>query len=158
MPFVLSADVFMLKAPIKGFVCSIIGVICAIVLPDWFENPIKLAPGEWKGSSGNMQAEVTEELVSWSAGGHRGKFTYTWVQTDSEPYRVSFRRGNREFEADIEFNGRDEAVVRPLVFEQLPELAREYIRSRNKAMNRPEDELVFVFRRVRAKKADRHAK
>lgn len=128
-----------------------IGVLCVVFIPDWFENPQELAIGEWLGVPNKMQGEVDATQVRWQVGGHRGKFSYTWVQTEQEPYRVQFRRGDRVFEADVEFNGRDEVVVHPLIFEQLPELAQEYIRSRNKAKNRPENEMIFVFRRAKKK-------
>ncbi len=128
-----------------------IGVLCVVFIPDWFENPRELAIGEWLGVPNKMQGEVDATQVRWQVGGHRGKFSYTWVQTEQEPYRVQFRRGDRVFEADVEFRGRDEAVVYPLIFEQLPELAQEYIRSRNKAKNRPENEMIFVFRRAKKK-------
>lgn len=127
---------------------AVIGLLCLIFIPDWFEDPVKLAIGEWKGVPNGMQGEVTEQRVAWQVGGRRGRFDYTWIQTESEPYRVQFSRGDNVFEADVEFNGRDEAVLRPLVFDRLPELAQEYIRKQNKARNRPETELIFVFRRV----------
>jgi hypothetical protein len=34
----------------------------------------------------------------------------------------------------------------PLVMDRMPEVARDYIRRQNKARNRPEDELRFLFR------------
>ncbi len=128
-----------------------VSLLCAVFIPDWFEDPVKLALGEWKGTPNGMQAEVDDSHVRWQVGGHRGRFGYSWVQTENEPYRVQFRRGERVFAADVEFNGSDEAVVHPLIFDELPELAQDYIRSRNKAMNRPEKEMIFVFRRVKEK-------
>ena len=125
-------------------------LLAGIFIPDWFEDPVKLALGEWKGEPNGIQGEVTEQQVHWHVGGRRGKFAYTWVQTEKEPYRVRFSRGENVFEADVEFNGSDEAVLQPLVFEQLPELAQEFIRKKNKARNRPENELIFVFRRVKS--------
>lgn len=128
-----------------------IGLLCVVFIPDWFENPQELAIGEWLGVPNRMQGEVDAEQVRWQVGGHRGKFSYTWVQTEREPYRVQFRRGDKVFEADVEFNGRDEAVVYPLIFDQLPELAQDYIRSRNKALDCPENEMIFHFRRAKEK-------
>lgn len=128
-----------------------IGLLCAMFIPDWFENPVELAKGEWLGSPQKIRAEVDEQRVSWSVGGHRGKFAYTWVQTDTEPYRVQFSRGEERFQADVIFESEDEVVLQPLIFEKLPELAREHIRRTNKARNRPEEELRFLFRRVKEK-------
>lgn len=127
-----------------------VGLLCAVLIPDWFEDPVELAKGEWIGYPQKVRAEVDAQQVRWSVGGHRGKFAYTWVQTDSEPYRVRFSRGGESFEADVIFDGDDEAVLLPLVFDKLPDIAREHIRSTNKARNRPEDELRFLFRRVKA--------
>ncbi|MBQ3218522.1 MAG: hypothetical protein IJB33_06585 [Akkermansia sp.] len=141
----------MFNARVIVGVLLFVGLLCMVFIPDWFEDPVKLAPGEWKGTPNGMLGEVDESQVRWSVGGHRGRFVYNWVQTENEPYRVQFRRGNRVFEAEVEFNGRDEAVVHPLIFDELPELAQDYIRSRNKAMNRPENEMIFVFHRIKRK-------
>lgn len=128
-----------------------IGLLCAVFIPDWFEDPVKLAIGEWQGYPNKVRAEVDEQQVRWYAGGHRGKFTYTWLQTDTEPYRVQFSRGEESFEADVIFEGDEEAILLPLVMDRMPEIARDYIRRQNKARNRPEDELRFLFRRVKEK-------
>ncbi|MBQ2379994.1 MAG: hypothetical protein II295_06340 [Akkermansia sp.] len=133
-----------------GIVLASVVLLSVIFIPDWFEDPVKLAIGEWKGEPNGIQGEVSEQQVYWQVGGRRGRFSYTWVQTEKEPYRVRFARGENVFEADVEFNGRNEAVLQPLVFEQLPELAQEFIRKKNKARNRPENELIFVFRRVKS--------
>lgn len=127
-----------------------VGLLCAIFIPDWFENPVVLAKGEWIGYPQKIRAEVDEQQVRWSVGGHHGKFTYNWLQTDTEPYRVQFSHGGESFEADVIFDGEDEAVLLPLVFDKLPDIAREHIRRTNKARNRAEDELRFLFHRVKA--------
>ena len=129
----------------------IVGGLCALFIPDWFEDPVKFAPGNWQATPSGMRAEVDEEQVRWQVGGHYGRFAYQWVQTREEPYRVIFRRGEQVFEADVIFDGEDEVVVLPLVFDELPPMAREYIASQNKARNRPEKELRVVFRREKEK-------
>lgn len=129
----------------------LVGGLCALLIPDWFEDPIALALGRWQAVPSGMRAEVDEERVRWQVGGHYGRFAYEWVQTRDEPYRVIFRRGEQVFEADVIFDGEDEVVVLPLVFDELPPMAREYIASQNKARNRPEKELRFVFRREKEK-------
>lgn len=128
-----------------------VGLLCALFISDWFEDPVELAKGEWLGYPQKIRAEVDERQVRWSVGGHHGQFTYTWLQTDTEPYRVQFSRGSESFEADVIFEGEDEAVLLPLVFDKLPDIAREHIRRTNKARNRAEDELRFLFRRVKEK-------
>ena len=138
----------MLNMRVWGIALIVIGLLCAVFIPDWFEDPVKLAIGEWQGYPNKVRAEVDAQQVRWFAGGHRGKFSYTWLQTDTEPYRVQFTRGEESFEADVIFEGEDEAILMPLVMDRMPEVARDYIRRQNKARNRPEDELRFLFRRV----------
>jgi len=134
-----------------GIAVAVVGLLCAILIPDWFEDPRELAIGEWQGVPRKIRAEVTEDKVEWRAGGYGGKFSYRWVQTDDEPYRVAFRRGSSEFEADVIFDGPDEVVLLPLIFDRLPDPAKEYIRSYNKARDRAEDDMRFLFQRVKQK-------
>lgn len=135
---------------------GISSAICAaIFIPDWGEDPRKLAPGEWKEASPRgMGAEVDETTIKWQGYGRHGKFTYEWLQTEKEPYRVRIRKGQTIVDADVTFNGKDEAVLAPDVFDKLPDIARSYIRDLNKRNNRPETEIVLVFRRVEPKESD----
>ncbi len=136
---------------LRNFLISVaaIGLLCVIFIPDWFEDPVELAIGEWQGVPNRMRAEVNDTRVRWEMSGNAGRLSYTWVQTETEPYRVQFRRGEEVFEADIIFDGPDEVVVMPHIFDQLPLIAREHIARSNKAANRPENEIRYVFRRVK---------
>ncbi len=124
-----------------------------IFIPDWFEDPRRLAPGEWVEQSTRLQAEVTDQDIRWRGLNNRGRLTYTWIQTDEEPYRVAIRRGQQVVEARVSFHGSDEAILEPEIFDKLPSLARRYIRERNRARQRPEEEIRLIFRRVREKKS-----
>lgn len=127
--------------------------ICATVL--FFprcENPRELALGDWKGANTPLMAEVTEDSVQWSAPGARGRFSYTWEQDRKSPYRVSFRRGQTVVKVDVCFDGDDMVLVEPLVFEKLPAVLQQHLRSRNKLLGRPETEIKLSFRRVKPKK------
>lgn len=127
--------------------------VCAtILLFPRCENPRELAPGDWKGANIPLQAEVSADTVQWSAPGSRGKFTYTWEQEKESPYRVRFRRGRTEIEANISFDGDDTVLVEPIVFEKLPPLMQQHLRDRNKSLGRPETEIRLVFRRLKPKK------
>jgi len=124
-----------------------------IFIPDWFEDPRRLAPGEWVEQGTQLKAEVTDKDIHWRGLNNRGHLTYDWLQTDREPYRVVIRRGERAVEALVTFNGEDEAILEPEIFDKLPSLARRYIRERNRAHQRPEEEIRLIFRRVRKKKS-----
>lgn len=128
-----------------------IGLLCVVFIPDWFEDPRELAIGEWQGVPRKIRAEVTGDVVQWRAGGYGGKFTYNWVQTEDEPYRVEFRSSSSVFEADVVFEGPDEVLLFPLVFDHMPDAAKDYIRSYNKARDRAEDDMRFRFQRVKEK-------
>ncbi len=136
---------------LRNFFISLaaIGLLCVIFIPDWFEDPVELAIGEWQGVPNRMRAEVNDTRVRWEMSGNAGRLSYTWVQTETEPYRVQFRRGEEVFDADIIFDGADEVVVMPHIFDRLPLMAREHIARTNKAADRPENELRYVFRRVK---------
>ncbi len=140
---------FFIASGISALVCTI------IFIPQWYEDPRQLALGEWKENSPRgMQAEVTDTGIQWRGYGRRGKLSYEWLQTEDEPYRVSIRRGQTCIEANVTFNGDDEVILEPDIFDKLPELARTYIRDRNKRHKRPENELIFCFRRVENDTAD----
>ena len=135
---------------------GISSAICAaIFIPDWGENPREIAIGEWKeaGPRG-MAAEVTDTDIRWQGYGRRGKLTYEWLQTEEEPYRVRIRKGKTIVDANVTFNGKDEAVLEPEIFDKLPDIARSYIRDLNKRNNRPETEIILVFRRVEPKESN----
>lgn len=136
---------------LRNFFISLaaIGLLCVIFIPDWFEDPVELAIGEWQGVPNRMRAEVNDTRVRWEMSGNAGRLSYTWVQTETEPYRVQFRRGEEVFDADIIFDGADEVVVMPHIFDRLPLMAREHIARTNKAADRPENEIRYVFRRVK---------
>ena len=135
---------------------GISSLVCAVIfLPEWGEDPRKLAPGEWKEASRRgLQAEVDEQGIRWHGFGRRGKLTYEWLQTDTEPYRVKLLRGQTGIEANVTFNGADEAVLEPDIFDQLPDIAKTYIRDTNKRHKRPEKEVILIFHRVEAKESD----
>lgn len=124
-----------------------------IVLPDWSEDPRRLAIGEWMEQSSHLRAEVTEDTIAWRGFNRRGNLTYTWLQTNKEPYRVAIRRGEQLIEADVTFDGDDVALLEPDVFDKLPPTARRYIRERNHARQAPEEEIRLIFRRVKEKKS-----
>lgn len=112
------------------------------------EDPALLALGDWKGEELKLQAEVTETHVAWSGYGERGKFSYRWIQTEKEPYRIEFKRGDKTIEADVEFDGKDKAILTPRLEGGVPSFIRQYNRSRGRA----EDDLSLTFRRQTAKK------
>lgn len=137
---------FLTAAGISTAVCT------TVLLFPRCENPRELVLGDWKGANVPIQAEVSENTVQWSTPGARGKFTYTWEQEKKSPYRVRFRRGQTEIGADVSFDGDDTVLVEPIVFDELPPLLQQHLRSRNKSLGRPETEIRLVFRRLKPKK------
>lgn len=140
---------FLIAIGISSAICA------AVFIPDWGEDPREIAIGEWKeaGPRG-MRAEVNEVGIRWQGYGRHGKLTYEWLQTEEEPYRVRIRKGQTIVDANVTFNGKDEAVLEPEIFDKLPDIARSYIRDLNKRNKRPETEIVLVFRRVEPKESD----
>jgi len=124
---------------------------CLIFLPDWREDPVQLSIGEWRTQSKSMgiHAEVTDRQAKWY-GKARGTCTYEWLQTEREPYRLRFTRGNEAIEANVTFDGSDTAILEPDILDKLPDMARDHIRKQNKLHNRPENEFRIIFVRVKA--------
>lgn len=139
---------FFIAAGISSAICA------AIFIPDWWEDPREIAIGEWKEvGRRSLAAEVDASGISWRGYGRHGKLTYEWLQTEEEPYRVRIRKEQTIVDANITFNGKDEAILEPEIYDKLPDIARSYIRSQNKRNKRPEKEIIFMFRRVEPKEA-----
>ena len=124
------------------------GILCLLV-PDWREDPRELAPGEWLDRANNLHLQVDETRILWRAGGRHGNIPYEWTQAEDEPYRARITFRGQSYEADITFNGPDEAIADLLVFDQLPAEAQGFIREKNQALNRPEKQIILRFTRVR---------
>lgn len=124
---------------------------CFVFLPDWREDPVRLAVGEWRTQSKSMgiHAEVTDRRAEWY-GKAWGKCAYEWIQTECEPYRLRFMHGNEAIEANVTFDGSDTAILEPDILDKLPDMARAHIRKQNKLRNRPENEFRIIFVRVKA--------
>lgn len=137
---------FLIAVGISSAICSL------IFLPDWGEDPRELAIGEWKEAKPRgTTAQVDATHIRWQGYGHRGKLTYEWLQTDEEPYRVRIRKGQTSVDANVTFDGEDEAILEPDIFDKLPDIARSYIREHNKRNKRPETEIILKFRRTEPK-------
>lgn len=131
---------------------TVIGCL-ALMLPGWFEDPRQLVLGEWKESGNLGYVEVDASTARWRGSNYRGTFQYTWVQTESEPYTAEVsRNGKEKWLVGITFEDEDHAVVDFYIMDKLPPEAQNFIRSKNRARNRPEDELKLHFRRVKAEK------
>lgn len=134
---------------------GISSALCAVIfLPDWGEDPRELALGEWKEARPRgLKAEVDAAGIRWQGYSHRGKLTYEWLQTDEEPYRVRIVKGQTSVDAHVTFNGKDEVILEPDIYDKLPDIARSYIRDHNKRNKRPEKEIVLIFRRIEPKES-----
>lgn len=128
-------------------ICSVIGSM-ALLLPGCFKNPRELVLGEWQEVNKLGYVEVTDSTARWRGGNYKATFHYTWVQDADEPYTVEVSRNGENWLADITFESDDVAEVNLRIFDQLPAEAQDFIRQKNKARNRPENELRMRFRRV----------
>ena len=128
-------------------ICSVIGSM-ALLLPGCFKNPRELVLGEWQEVNKLGYVEVTDSTARWRGGNYKATFHYTWVQDADEPYTVEVSRNGENWQADITFESDNEADVYLHVFDKLPPEAQDFIRQKNKARNRPENELRMRFRRV----------
>lgn len=126
-------------------------LLCLIFIPDWGEDPVKLALGSWRSQSKSLgiYAEVAEKHLLWNGKVGHGRFLYTWLQTEKEPYRLQFKRGHDVIEANVTFDGPDTAILEPDILDKLPPAARNYIRKQNKINQRPENEFSLIFVRIK---------
>lgn len=124
----------------------------AIMLPGWFKNPRELVQGEWQEWHKRGTVVVTDCTARWQSGRHKMTFQYAWVQDNSEPYTIEVSRHDQKWRIGVTFEDDDHALVNFYIVDKLPAEARDYIRKRNRAQNRPEDEFILRFRRLNVKK------
>lgn len=123
----------------------------ALLLPGLFKDPRELVQGEWQEWNKLGTVEVTDCTARWQSGRHKMTFQYTWVQDDSEPYTIEVSRNNQKWLVGVTFEDDDHALVDFYIVDKLPAEARDFIREKNRARNRPEDELKLRFRRLTPK-------
>ena len=127
---------------------ALISLLCLVMIPDWFEDPRKLAPGEWKDAGKQGMVEVTDATLTLHGFGPEGPIPYTWLQTDKEPYTMQVCYGSHTVEAAITFNGENEVVADLDIMHKLPSDIADTLRRRNTGAGRPENEFRLVFRRI----------
>lgn len=120
----------------------------ALLLPGWFKDPRELVQGEWQEFNKLGYVEVTDCTARWRGGNYRATFQYTWLQDSSEPYSLEITRNDEKYLISLTFESDDLAVVDFHIMDKLPPEARDFIRQKNKARNRPQDELKMRFKRV----------
>lgn len=124
----------------------------ALLLPGWFKDPRKLALGEWQEHNKLGYVEVTDSTARWRGSNHKGTYQYNWIQYESDPYSIEITRNGEKWLASVTFADDDHALVNFHVMDRLPAEAQSFIREKNKARNRPEDEILLRFRRVKPEK------
>ena len=124
----------------------------ALLLPEWFKNPRQLVQGEWQEVNKHGQVEVTDCTARWQGSNYKGSYRYTWLQDEKEPYSIEVSRNEEKWLVSLTFEDDDHAVVDFHIIDKLPAQAQELIRQKNRARNRPENELQLRFRRMKAKK------
>lgn len=120
----------------------------ALLLPGWFKDPRELIQGEWQEINKAGYVEVTDCTARCRSGNHKANFHYNWIQTDSEPYTLEISRNGETWLIGLTFEDDDHALVSFYIMEKLPPEARDFIRQKNRARNRPEDELIMRFKRT----------
>ena len=124
----------------------------ALFLPGWFRDPKKLVQGEWQEYNKLGTVEVTDCTARWQGNSYNGNFRYEWLQADNEPYSIRVSRNDEQWLVSLSFEDDDHAVVNFHIIDQLPEQAQDFIRQKNRARNRPENELLLRFRRMKREK------
>lgn len=124
----------------------------ALLLPGWFKDPRELVQGEWQEFNKLGYVEVTDCTARWRGGNYRATFRYKWLQDESEPYSLEITRNEEKYLVSLTFESDDLAVVDFHIIDKLPPEARDFIRQKNKARNRPENELKLRFKRVLTEK------
>lgn len=119
-----------------------------ILIPDWFEDPRRLAPGEWKDAGRRGTIDVTESTLTLRGFGPEDPIPYEWVQTEDEPYTLLVTYGSYRLMADITFNGKNEVIADLDVMDKLPSDIADTLREKNRHAGRPENEFRLLFRRV----------
>lgn len=123
-----------------------------IFIPDWFEDPRKLAPGEWAEGSNRGKVEVTDTELHLLGFGPEESIRYEWLQTENEPYTMRAVYGSHSVVAAITFNGKDEVFADLDIMNKLPGEMADILRKKNRSAGRPENEFRLIFRRVHPKK------
>lgn len=124
----------------------------ALLLPEWFKDPRQLVQGEWQEINKLGQVEVTDCTARWQGSNYKGTYQYTWLQDENEPYSIEVSRNDEKWLVSLTFEDDNHAVVDFHIIDKLPAQAQELIRQKNRARNRPEDELQLRFRRLNPKK------
>ncbi|MBO5683586.1 MAG: hypothetical protein J6R92_01430 [Akkermansia sp.] len=124
----------------------------ALMLPGWFKNPRLLAQGEWQEVNKLGMVEVTDCSARWHGSNYKGAYQYTWLQDETEPYSIEVSRNKEKWLVSLTFEDDDHATVDFHIIDKLPPQAQELIRQKNRARNRPQDELRLRFRRLKAEK------
>lgn len=119
-----------------------------LVIPDWFEDPRKLLPGEWQDSGRRGRIEATENTLLLHGVGPETPIPYEWLQTEQEPYTLQISYGRHTATADIIFNGKNEIIANLDIMHKLPEAAADTLRRKNRTAGRPENEFRLLFRRI----------
>ena len=130
---------------------SVLGSL-TLMLPGCFRDPRQLVLGESKEAGNLGYVEVSDSTARWRGSNYKGKFRYSWVQTDSEPYTIEVSRNQDKWLVGVTFEDDDHAEVNLYIMDKLPDEAQDFIRQRNRARNRPDDELKLRFRRIKPEK------
>lgn len=133
------------------FLISVAGCLL-LLIPGWFKDPRQLVQGEWQEINKRGYVDVTDCSARWQSGNYKANITYTWVQTDSEPYSLEISYKEQKWLAGITFENDDLVIVDFYIMDKLPPDMRDLIRQKNKVRNRPENELSMRFRRVSSQK------
>lgn len=126
-----------------------IAAACLLFIFVRFEDPTQKILGSWKDAAPRSALFIEADMaqLQWRSGTRHGKMPYTWLQTEHEPYTLQFTYHHEDYVVDIIFNGDNEAVALPRIWEKLPAEARQWVKEKNRAAGRPEKELRFRFRR-----------
>ncbi len=115
-------------------------LLAVIFLPDWFVDPRERVLGEWQEPSSRLSAQVGPgEIAVTLPGSVARRLTYEWIDDKNSPYKCVVKTGDRVFPIELEFDGKDVALVRPDLSNDLSGDARTALRRWNRERGRPDD-------------------
>lgn len=130
-------------------IVTVNALLSLVFLSDWFVDPRERVLGEWKERSLNMSAAVAENSIEVRLpGGGIRRLSYEWVDDASSPYKCLLKIGDAVIPIELEFEGKNTALVRPVLPDELAPQERAALRRWNRARGREEGDRVLRWVRL----------
>lgn len=125
-------------------IITVNALLSLIFLSNWFVDPRERVLGEWRERSLNMSAVVTENgIEARLPGGGIRRLSCEWVDDASSPYKCLLKMGDAVIPIELEFEGQNTALVRPVLPDELAPQERAALRRWNRTRGREEGDRVL---------------